>query len=232
MTTPLSRVARDFIALTLLAAACGAHAASYGSNLLANGGAEAGTSGWTAYAGTDLFQSVDYGSNWVLPTQPGPVDRGTKLFVGGSGVSYAAGFQNVDVSANTADFASGQVAFSLTGYLGGWTSQGDNALLYVSFMDAASNTLATAQLGPVTPADRNNQTGLFFRQDSGFVPAATTQIRFDLSMERLVSGDNDGYADNLSLVMTAAPVPEPSGYALLMLGLLGVGTLARRNKRV
>jgi hypothetical protein len=221
---------RRIAALSLIAAACGAHAASYDSNLIANGGAESGTAGWTAYAGTALFQSVDYGSNWVLPSQPGPADRGGQLFVGGSGVSYAAGFQTLDLSANLADFASGKVAFSLSGYLGGWTNQGDNAFLGVSFLGADSQVLGFSSLGPVTPADRGNQTGLFFQQAGGFVPVGTTQVLFELSMERLVSGDNDGYADNLSFVMSAAPVPEPQTYALMALGLVAVGAVVRRRR--
>jgi PEP-CTERM motif len=222
----LSRAA----ACVLLAAAGVAHAASYDSNLIANGDAESGTSGWTAYDGTALFQSVDYGSNWVLPSQPGPSDRGGQLFVGGSGVSYAAGFQTVDLSANLADIASGKVAFSLTGYLGGWTNQGDNAFLGVSFLGADSQVLGFSSLGPVTPDDRGNQTGLFYQQAGGYVPVGTTQVLFELSMERLVSGDNDGYADNLSFVMSAAPVPEPQSYALMALGLVAVGAVVRRKK--
>ena len=214
----------------LLALAGTAHAAGYGSNLIVNGNAESGTAGWSAYAGTELFQAVEYGDNWVKPSQPGPVDRGGYLFVGGSGVSYAAGFQTLDLSANAADIASGKVAFSLSGYLGGWTNQTDNAFLGLSFLDAAGQLLGAASLGPVTPAERGNQTGLLYRAASGYVPVGTTQVLLELSMERLVSGDNDGYADNLSFVMTAAPVPEPATYGLMALGLVAVGTVARRRR--
>ena len=70
---------RFLVGAALLAIACSSQAAVvYGDNLVVNGDAEAGTAGWTGYAGYDIFQSVNYGSNWVLPTQPGPVDRGDR----------------------------------------------------------------------------------------------------------------------------------------------------------
>lgn len=219
---------RFLIAAALLAAACNSQAAViYGSNLVVNGDAEAGTAGWTGYAGYNALQSVDYGNNWVLPTQPGPLERGSRMFAGFG--QYAVGYQTLDFGLSTTRATS----YALTGWLGGWQDQGDNALFYVQFLDEFDNEIGSSVLGPVTPQDRNNETGLMYRETDGFVPTGTRKLSFWLSMERLVSGDNDGYADNLSFVLQAPPagdVPEPGMAALFALGLGMLGG-ARRSKR-
>jgi hypothetical protein len=217
---------RGLAAITLAISAIGAQAAGYGSNLIINGNAESGVTGWTK-VGNEIFESAAYSSNWVQPTEPGPVDRGINLFVGGGGVALAAGSQLLDLSANAADISGGAVHYQLNGWLGGWTNQPDNALLYVSFLDSASIEVGFAMLGPVGPSDRNNTTGLYFQETAGVLPTTTRAVMFSLSMERLNGGDNDGYADNLSFSITA--VPEPATYGLMLLGLAAVGAAARRS---
>jgi hypothetical protein len=218
---------RGLAAVALAVSALGAQAAGYGSNLIINGGAENGTDGWTALAGVPLFIAAEYSSNWVQPSEPGPVDRGTMLFVGGGGAQFVGGGQLLDLTANASDINSGQVQYHLEGWLGGWTNQQDNALLYVSFLDSSNTEIGYSMIGPVTPEDRSNTTGLFYRETSGLLPAATRAVVFSLSMERVNGGDIDGYADNLSFSL--APVPEPGTYALMLLGLAAVGGVARRR---
>jgi len=217
---------RYLVAAALLAAACSSQAAVvYGSNLVVNGDAEAGMTGWNGYSGYDPIQSVNYGSSWVLPTQPGPADRGNRMFAGVG--QYAVGYQTFDFGQTTTR----QTSFALSGWLGGWTDQGDNALFYVQFLDDTGNALGGSALGPVTPQDRNNQTGLLYRETEGYVPAGTRSLSFFLSMERLVSNDNDGYADNLSFVLTPlAEVPEPGMAATFALGLGLLGWAGRRKR--
>lgn len=218
---------RFIVAAALLAASCASQAAVvYGNNLVVNGDAEAGMTGWNSYAGYSPFQTVDYGSNWVLPTQPGPVDRGSKMFAGLG--QYAVGWQTLDLGTST----QGQISYSLSGWLGGWADQGDNALFYVQFLDDAGNEVGGSGLGPVTPQDRNDRTGLMYRETEGYVPAGTRSLSFWLSMERLVSSDNDGYADNLSFILRApaAEVPEPGMAATFALGLGLLGWAGRRKR--
>lgn len=216
---------RFFLAAALFAVACSSKAdVLYGQNLVVNGNAEAGVSGWNAYPGYDMVQSVDYGNNWVLPTQPGPVNRGNKMFAGLG--QYAVASQTLDFGVATTESSS----YSLSGWLGGWTNQGDNALFYVQFLDAGNNEIGNAAIGPVTPQDRGNQTGLFYRESVGIMPAGTSKLSFWLSMERLASNDNDGYADNLSFIATS-PVPEPGMASMFLLGLGMLAGVVRRNRR-
>lgn len=215
-----------FIAAALLAVACSSNAAViYGQNLVVNGDAESGTSGWSGYADYSMVQSVAYGSNWVLSTQPGPVDRGASMFAGFG--QYAVAYQTLDFSTPMTQ----SISYNLSGWLGGWAGQGDNALFYVQFLDAYDNEIASSAIGPVTPEDRDNQTGLYYREAGGFVPAGTSKPSFWLSMERLVAGDNDGYADNLSFILSepGAEVPEPGMAPVFLLGL-GMLGWARRRK--
>jgi hypothetical protein len=220
---------RTGLCATALVAAAFAQAAGPGDNLIVNGDAEAGMAGWTAFGGVDLFSAVAYGPNWVQSFQPGPEERGLNLFVGGSGVAYVAAYQLADLSAfAAAELGSGQLGYSLQGWLGGWLEQSDNAQLTVQFLDTQSAIVGTAVLGPAMPQDRGNETGLFFFSTAGQVPVGTSAIQFVLEMARTSGGDNDGYADNLSF--TLAPVPEPAPAALLLAGL-GVLTLLRRRGR-
>ena len=217
---------RHHLATALLAlASLGAQAATvYGSNLIVNGDAEGDMAAWQSFDGYALFQAVDYGSNWVLPTQPGPDDRGAHMFTGVG--ARSAGYQQVDLDAPLAQ----PLAFRLNGWLGGWTTQEDNALFYVSFLDSNDAEIGHAALGPMMPADRGNTTGLFELTVTDWLPVGTARLLFALSMERLGGGDNDGYADNLSFVLDApATVPAPAPLALLGAALAAAG-LARRRR--
>ncbi|MDT9000735.1 PEP-CTERM sorting domain-containing protein [Paucibacter sp. APW11] len=196
-------------------------AISYGQNLIVNGDAEAGTAGWLSYDSYTFIQAVSYGNNWVKPSEPGPVNRGKSMFTGTG--ANAVAYQLLDLGQNVAQ----PTSYALSGWLGGWASQQDNAAFAVTFLDQYGGLLGSATIGPVTPQDRGNSTGLWLRSSSGQLPVGTRQLGFWLSMERFGGNDNDGYADNLSFVLNApAPVPEP---ATAVLSLLGLGLLLRRK---
>jgi len=185
----------------------------FGTNQIVNGDAEAGPGdtvfpasppvpvpGWTP---TGEFTAVDYtiGFGYPTPSDPGPVNRGNNFLTGGR-VALSSSSQSIDVSAEAATIDSGVVPYDLSGFLGGFGSQTDNAVLAATFRDGSGNVLGSASIGPVTNVDRGNATGLLFRSTSGTVPALTRTIDILLTFTRNSGADNDGYADNLSLILT------------------------------
>lgn len=192
----------------------------YGSvpqNLIVNGNAEAGPGGddttvaaapgWTT---TGNFTVVDYalgeaffGPGQILgPTSPGPPDRGANFFSGGppdSPISTAS--QTIDLTPYQGLLSAG-AGFTLSGWLGGFDVQDDNAALTATFKDGTGAILGTTTIGPVLGADRGGTTSLVCRAAGGAVPAGARSVVVELVMTRAAGAYNDGYADDLSLVLT------------------------------
>jgi len=145
---------------------------------------------------------IAYGSPTDFPTlaSPGPSDRGDSFFTGGYNQPSTGATQFIDVSAIAADIDAGLVRYDLSGYFGGLGSQDDSAELKMSFYAGATN-IGDVTIGQVAAAERGNVTGLLYQGFSGVVPAGTTEIDFAIRFVRFSGTFNDGYADNLSLVL-------------------------------
>jgi hypothetical protein len=179
-----------------------------GRNLIANPGAEAGKGTSTDsivkvpdWKQTGAFTAATYAWDADLSTTtPGPTKRGKNYFYGGPSAMLSTGTQVITVG--TGGISSGRVSYVLSAWLGGYSDQPDNAQLIVTFENSAGTALKTRTIGPVTVAQRHDVSGLFFRQHTGKVPAETRKIKVELEMMLREGGDNDGLADNLSLVFS------------------------------
>lgn len=131
---------------------------------------------------------------------PGPEDRGANFFAGG-GVSYDTELsQLIDVDAIALAIDSG-ATYLLSGWLGGYAGQDDRASFTVTFLDPGGTHLGSATIGPIWASERGDQTGLLYVETMGTVPQGTRQV--EVTLEAIWdSGSNDGYADNLSLVIS------------------------------
>jgi hypothetical protein len=184
---------------------------SCGHNLILNPGADAaqGASSDSVvkvphWKDTHGFTAVTY--YWghtggdLLPSSAGPKNRGANYFYGGPASALSTGTQEIAVAAG--GVATGKVHYTLAGWLGGYSSQGDHAELYVTFQNSKGKTIAISAIGPVTEAQRRGVSKLLLRFRSGVVPAGTRELKVELVLTRDAGSDNDGLADSLSLVFT------------------------------
>lgn len=195
-----------------------------GTNVIANGNAEGGTTSWTAI-GPFETHPYDFSGDWPSPADPGPPVRGTSLFAGGAITGITTATQLMNLSADATQIDAGAITFQLSGYLGGYGTEHDNARLTVELQNGGGTALATATIGPVTAADRADVTGLFLRSATGAVPVGTRQALLTLTMTYVDGVYNDGYSDNLSLVLNgptaaATAVPVDNAWALAAVALL------------
>jgi len=232
-----SGAAFKLLAATALIAgvSAAASAASFGTNLVVNGDAETNTV--TDFTATPGFQTLSYsfGGGFPVAGDPGVSEGGSYFFYADeTGVTTAA--QLIDVSSLGGSIDTGTVGYTLSALLGGYLTQDDQAALSATFMGAGNLGLGTGLLGPVTSADRSDLTGLLDRSATRFVPTGTRSINVLLTQTRFKGSSNDGYADNLSLVLNqsavAGAVPEPAAWAMMLGGFGLIGTVARRRRQV
>jgi hypothetical protein len=185
--------------------------AIFGQNLVFNGDAEFNrgfdsnaaqqyAAGWNN-PGPGGVTTINYlaGGGFPSPTDPGPADRGNNFFSGGvNAVSTMT--QRIDVSNLAGMIDADNVDFILSAWLGGYLSQNDRAAVVAHFLDNSSAQIGSAQLAAVTNLERGNATGLLLREQLGDLPATTRFIEIELIATRAV-GENDGYADNIALII-------------------------------
>jgi hypothetical protein len=180
------------------------------ANLLVNGDAEAAvgstdgsavtTPGWTVFGEAT---AVKYGAtNYPTATDPGPPDRGNNFFAGGPNDGLSILSQTVDVSTYATSIDAGGVQVALSGYFGGWKTQDDIAVMTATFQDGSATAIGQpVTIGGVSASDRGNVTELLLRATTQPVPAGTRSIAIDVTMTRSSVLANDGYADDLSLML-------------------------------
>ena len=217
-----SRRARSLAALAVAFVFVGSGSASAATaptaNLLVNPGAEAGPGSpdgvvvdappsWTT-AGS--FTATRYGAPGGFPTtaQSASIGGGSNFFAGGN-TGLATATQTVDVFSATSQIDAGRASATLSGYLGGFSSQSDTMAVTATFLNAHTNgtSLGSLRIGPVTAADRGNQTQLLQRATSGAIPVGTRAIQVAMTATRLEGTSNDGYADNISLSLSTVAPP-------------------------
>jgi len=191
-------------------------------NLVRNGDAESNVgadnsttivkpSFWTT---TGQFTALQYGTaGFPSSTTPGPANRGKNFFAGGN-----AAVSTATQTISLADFSAGIDAdrddYSFSAYIGGYESQADNATVSVTFKSATAVTLGTVVLGPVTPAQRDSETALLHRDETGLIPKGSRTAVVSIVATRESGSYNDGYVDDVYLevkpiVATPSPTPSP-----------------------
>ena len=194
-----------------LLAAAPAGAAVPSGNLVVNPGAEAAPGAADAssqlplpgWAVESTFTAVQYGAPSFLTAADGAaVGGGANFFAGGPGGELAAATQVIDVSGAAAEIDRGGLTATLSALLGGYSTQTDNATVSATYLKGGAPAGAL-RLVTVNPGDRNSVTALVARSASGTVPVGTRQIAVRIDAIRHEGSYNDGYIDNVSLVLGA-----------------------------
>jgi hypothetical protein len=183
-------------------------------NLLANGGGENDVGGngfadvppssWSRTGGPTVVLYDAFGPAYFGSSDPGMAVRGNNHFAGGNGHASSTMVQMIDVSGQSVQIDAGTVPYTLCGYVGGYSAQDDRAMVTVTFEDGASGDIGSATIGPVFAADRAFITALCPESVSGTVPSGTRTMVVQITFTRMLGTYNDGYADEINLVLDGA----------------------------
>jgi hypothetical protein len=190
-----------------------------GPNLIRDGDAESGGLGGgvappAPWITAGPLEQIAYGTaGFPAAAESQRIHGGAGFLSGGPSTASSSTAQHVDLTGYAAAIDAGTERATLAGFLGGFSSQLDDATVTVSFQSAGGTAVGTPlQIGPVTALDRSDLTEFRYRTAYGAVPQGARTAIVTLSTTRDPSAGagqyDDGYADNLSLTL-APPVPAP-----------------------
>jgi hypothetical protein len=165
-------------------------------------GSKVKVTGWTV-AKRYYFTAVRYGApSFPAKGDAGPKGRGKNFFAGGTDGRKSIATQADSLADYRSWIKAGNGEFTLSGWLGGFSSQRDRTTLTVTWKSKSGKNLGSTTIGPVTAAQRQFNTSLLHRSTTGTVPKKATKALVTLTMTRSDGAYNDGYADKLSLVIS------------------------------
>jgi len=195
------------------------------TNLIANPGAEDVTSlttlgapsgdtanvadCWTAGNATQVAPSpvIEVNSYASYATTSSDPNKGANFFWGGTQSATASVTDYATQVVSLGSLKAAGQPFELSGYLGGFTTQSDNMVVTATFEDINGATLGSAQIGPVSAAQRGSVTELLPQAWYGTVPANAAQVLITLTQTG-TGATLDGSADDLNLTIGSSAVPS------------------------
>jgi PEP-CTERM motif len=196
--------------------------------VVANGDFEAGNlSGWSVNAGADLLNApivIGYNNNNGFPN--GAYGESIPTPIGGltSGAYFSsdAAAQSISQFLTLTGNTPYTLSFDIYAPQNGRNNPFD-ASLFATLNGSAISTVFTA----------DSLTNGWVYYSTTFTP--TTAASYDFALNFQGNGGGSGYAadfvvDNISVV-TVAGVPEPSSWAMMILGFAGIGFMAYQRRR-
>ena len=202
-----------------------ANAASFNTELLINGGAEAGdTSGW-------LTTGIDAVSSALALSSPPGVSIGSFSFTGGTGATSQSLTQTVNVAdlASIIDAGHAVSSFDVLAQARRLGGAFDSATGTLSFLNASNVAIQSHAF-----LDTLATSGIYDWEVISLLhtlPTGTRAIEIFLNTTRNAGEFNDGFFDNASLKLAnVAPVPVPGTYSMMLAGLGLLGLTMRRRR--
>ena len=94
------------------------------------------------------------------------------------------------------------VNFNLSAWLGGVTTQDDNVVITLTFLDQSYQMVGNSiSIGPVLAADRGSHTSLIPLEANGFVPIGARSVTLLVTITRVSGLQNNGDVDNILLYL-------------------------------
>ncbi|MEM9262428.1 MAG: PEP-CTERM sorting domain-containing protein [Pseudomonadota bacterium] len=198
------------VAMMMSAFCLGANASLLNTELVTNGGAEDGLTGWST-TGIDSVPAVGLEAGF-----------GASTFTGGTGSATQTADQTIDISALAASIDAGLLSSDFRVQLQSRSLGAalDTARARLTYLDGTDNPLGTFEL-----VDTINTDGFDWNlyTDLRAVPVNTRSIQVTITATRLGGASSDGFIDEVSLQV----VPEPASAALLAAGCLALGRRRR-----